>query len=312
MRNQVASLCCLFILSVVGHAQTITATALTNATTSASSFTMTSGAPDNEAAYLFQDTETASPWMHPATFTVSNPLSSAHILVSAGTSYSSYNQAYFGLYYVSPNSPNNYGTLGLFSKDDILVWTPAGNVGIGTSSPGSKLEVNGNLKLTSGSGASVTFADGTVQSTAWTGSLCGGDYAESVDVTGKRTHYEPGDVLVIDPDHPGHFLKARERYSTRVAGIYSTKPGLVGRRQTTTDPKRKAAEVPMAMVGIVPTKVSTENGPIKTGDLLVTSSTPGYAMKGTDRSLLAGAIVGKALDNLASGKGMIEAMVSLQ
>jgi len=68
----------------------------------------------------------------------------------------------------------------------------------------------------------------------------------------------------------------------------------------------------MAMVGIVPTKVSAENGSIKAGDLLVTSSTLGYAMKGTDRSLLTGAIVGKALGNLASGKGVIEVLVSLQ
>jgi len=79
------------------------------------------------------------------------------------------------------------------------------SVGIGTTTPSAKLEVNGYIKLTSGSGTSITFADGTVQTTAWTGSLCSdGDYAESVDVTGNRTHYEPGDVLVVDPDHPGY------------------------------------------------------------------------------------------------------------
>lgn len=66
------------------------------------------------------------------------------------------------------------------------------------------------------------------------------------------------------------------------------------------------------MVGIVPTKVSTENGPIKRGDLLVTSATLGYAMKGTDRGLLTGAIVGKALESLDSGTGVIEVLVSLQ
>lgn len=185
------------------------------------------------------------------------------------------------------------------------------NVGIGISSPSARLEVNGNLKLSNSSGASIIFQDGTVQSTAWTGSLCGGDYAESVDVTGDRTHYEPGDVLVVDPDHPGHFLKSANPYSTLVGGIYSTKPGLIGRRQT-TDLKARTTEVPMAMVGIVPTKVSAENGPIKIGDLLVTSSTLGYAMKGTDRSLLTGAIVGKALGPLQSGTGVIEVLVSLQ
>ncbi len=188
---------------------------------------------------------------------------------------------------------------------------PSNNVGIGTTNPAAKLEVNGNLKLSSGSGASVTFADGTVQSTAWTGSLCGGDYAESVNVSGDRSHYEPGDVLVIDVNQPGKFLKSNEAYSTFVTGIYSTKPGVVGRRQTTSAAESKS-EVPMAMVGIVPTKVSAENGPIKPGDFLVTSSRLGYAMKGTDRGRMFGAVVGKALDSLDSGTGVIEAVVSLQ
>jgi hypothetical protein len=186
-----------------------------------------------------------------------------------------------------------------------------GNVGIGTITPGSALEVNGNVKLTSGSAASITFPDGTVQNSAYTGVPCGGDYAESVDVTGDRTNYEPGDVLVIDPTAPGKFLKANEAYTTLVAGIYSTKPGVVGRRQT-TDPKTSTTEVPMAMVGIVPTKVSTENGPIKIGDLLVTSSSVGRAMRGTDRSLLTGAVIGKALGSLDSGSGVIEVLVTLQ
>jgi len=183
------------------------------------------------------------------------------------------------------------------------------NVGIGTTSPSATLEVNGNVKLTSGSGASVTFADGTVQSTAYTGVSCGGDFAESVDVTGKPKKYEPGDLLVIDPEHPGDFQEAAQPYSTLVAGIYSTKPGYVGRRLT--GPK-SPDEVPLALVGIVPTKVTAENGPIHTGDLLVTSSAPGRAMKGTDRSRLTGAVVGKALGSLDSGTGTIEVLVTLQ
>jgi hypothetical protein len=71
-------------------------------------------------------------------------------------------------------------------------------------------------------------------------------------------------------------------------------------------------EVPLAVVGVVPCKVSTENGPIATGDLLVTASTTGYAMKGTDRSRMLGAVVGKALQPLGSGTGIIEVLVSLQ
>jgi hypothetical protein len=195
-------------------------------------------------------------------------------------------------------------------SERLTIKSTTGNVGIGTTSPGATLDVAGNLKL-SGAGASLTFSDGTVQSTAWSGTLCGGDYAEAVHITGERNQYEPGDVLVVDPDHPGHFLKAGEKYSTLVAGIYSTKPGIIGRRQT-SDPRLASTEIPMAMVGVVPTKVTAENGPIHPGDILVTSSTSGRAMKGTDRNLFAGAIVGKALGSLSSGAGVIEVLVSLQ
>lgn len=190
-----------------------------------------------------------------------------------------------------------------------LVMLASGNVGIGTTSPSATLEIDGNIKLTSGSGASITFADGSVQTTAYNGVACGGDFAESVDVTGNRKRFEPGDVLAIDPSRPGKFIKSSTPYSTSVLGVYSTKPGVVGRRLT--GPK-SPDEVPMAMVGIVPTKVSAENGSIHPGDLLVSSSTPGYAMRGTDRSRMLGAVIGKALGNLESGKGVIEVGVTLQ
>jgi hypothetical protein len=66
------------------------------------------------------------------------------------------------------------------------------------------------------------------------------------------------------------------------------------------------------MVGIVPCNVTTENGAIRRGDILVSAKTRGYAMLGTDRTQLTGAIVGKALQNLESGSGIIEIMVTLQ
>ena len=77
----------------------------------------------------------------------------------------------------------------------------------------------------------MTFQDGSVQTVAWNGVLSGGDYAESVDVAGDRGQYEPGDVLVIDHESEKLFLKSSEPYSTAVMGIYSTRPGIVGRRQ---------------------------------------------------------------------------------
>ena len=139
----------------------------------------------------------------------------------------------------------------------------------------------------------------------------GADFAESMAVTGDRSRYAAGDLLVIDTNSSRHLTLAHQPYSTLVAGIYSTKPGMLGSTGTVDELVAKD-EVPLAVVGIVPCKVTAENGAIEVGDLLVTSSTPGHAMKGTDRNKMLGAVVGKALEPLKKGTGVIQVLVTLQ
>ena len=75
----------------------------------------------------------------------------------------------------------------------------------------------------------------------------------------------------------------------------------------------------MGVIGVLPTKVSSENGPIRPGDILVSSSTPGHAMK-AEPTLIngieiypSGAILGKALELFdGPGTGMIEVLVNTQ
>jgi hypothetical protein len=55
--------------------------------------------------------------------------------------------------------------------------------------------------------------------------------------------------------------------------------------------------VPMAMLGQVPTNCITENGTINAGDMLVTSSTAGYAMKAGGSPSI-GTIIGKSMETL--------------
>jgi hypothetical protein len=86
---------------------------------------------------------------------------------------------------------------------------------------------------------------------------------------------------------------------------------MLGSTRTADEPAAKD-EVPLAVVGIVPCKVTTENGAIQVGDLLVTSSIPGHAMKGTDRTKMLGAVVGKALEPLQQGTGVLLVLVTLQ
>ncbi|MGA9038988.1 MAG: hypothetical protein WB421_00505 [Terriglobales bacterium] len=193
---------------------------------------------------------------------------------------------------------------------------PYGNVGIGTTNPVGMLSVGASSQFqVSSVGAvatpSITFtgANGGTQTTPWTGVLCGGDYAEDMRADQKKESYEPGDVLVLTSDDNSDVTKSVEPYSAMVAGIYATKPGVVGLRDAVAKSKDN---VPMAMVGVVPTKVSAENGSIHKGDLLVTSSQRGYAMKGTDRNRMLGAVIGKAMGSLDSGTGVIEVLVTLQ
>jgi hypothetical protein len=137
----------------------------------------------------------------------------------------------------------------------------------------------------------------------------GVDYAESVAVTGERKGYEPGDVMAIDEKAADGFSLTRSAYSTLVAGVYSTQPGMLASTHP-MEPEKFAAEVPLAMFGIVPCKVSAENGAIHRGDLLVSAATVGYAMKGTDKNKMLGAIIGKALDPLPQGTGVIRVLLS--
>ncbi|MCH8981558.1 hypothetical protein IH922_06010 [candidate division KSB1 bacterium] len=60
----------------------------------------------------------------------------------------------------------------------------------------------------------------------------------------------------------------------------------------------------------MPCKVSAENGAIRPGDLLVTSSLPGHAMR--DDKPGVGTVLGKALGSLNSGTGVIRVLVTMQ
>jgi len=178
----------------------------------------------------------------------------------------------------------------------VVVNASGGNLYLGMTKGTHKFRVDTN---------GVAYADGGFYSS-------GADFAESVAVRGKRSQYEPGDVLEIDQKAKRHLTLANHPYATLVAGIYSTKPGLLASPHPIDDESFQSGEVPLAVVGIVPCKVTAENGPIAAGDLLVTSSQAGYAMKGTDRRRLVGAVVGKALESLPAGKGVIEVLVTLQ
>jgi hypothetical protein len=137
----------------------------------------------------------------------------------------------------------------------------------------------------------------------------GADFAEAVEAIPSPQSYEPGDLLAIATSSDRMVELSSEPYSTRVIGVYATKPGVLASRHG-LDASGK--EIPVAMIGIVPAKASAENGPIQRGDLLVSAATPGCVMRATDRQRLVGAVVGKAMQPLESGVSVIEIAVTLQ
>ena len=139
----------------------------------------------------------------------------------------------------------------------------------------------------------------------------GADVAEAFEAEGARTSYEPGDVLVVSRRSDRKIEKSARAYSTAVIGVYATKPGVLLTERDLDD--RLADLVPVGVLGVIPTKVSAENGAIHRGDLLVSASRPGHAMRGTARGRMMGAVIGKALAEFRGpGTGVIDVLVNVR
>jgi hypothetical protein len=86
-----------------------------------------------------------------------------------------------------------------------------------------------------------------------------------------------------------------------VAGIVSTNPGYMMNSEAGSNETHPY----IALKGRVPCKVV---GPVTKGDLLVTSSTPGYAQTWTAQCP-EGSVIAKALHTHVEGLGVIEVLV---
>jgi hypothetical protein len=179
---------------------------------------------------------------------------------------------------------------------DLMTIKGSGNVGLGTLTPTQKLDVVGNVNVS-----------GDITAGGVIGALYE-DVAEWVPVTEDLA---AGTVVVLNPNHDNQVMASSSSYDTTVAGVVSSQPGLI------LGVASKSKEM-IATTGRVMVKVSAAAGPIKIGDLLVTSDTPGVAMKsnpvdvGGIKLHRPGTIIGKALQALPAGEGEILVLLSLQ
>jgi hypothetical protein len=175
----------------------------------------------------------------------------------------------------------------------------------------------GDIFLGEASGSRVARIDGTGKGFFDSGTQTGGaDYAESMH-SASGPKLRPGDVLAIDPQRGNGVQLSRQSNSPLVIGVFSTRPAVLAVGKHRID-DTLAGEVPVAIMGIVPTRVTAQNGPIRAGDLLTTSSRPGYAMRasrvvvGGVAIYPTGTILGKALGSLKSGRGVIQVLLMMR
>jgi hypothetical protein len=172
-----------------------------------------------------------------------------------------------------------------------LTMDTVGNVTIGpTPSTGHVLTVNGNVKVTGNIGAKYQ------------------DIAEWVP---SEVELAPATVVVLSGTRENHVEAATRAYDSKVAGVVSAMPGIILGEEALGHER-------VATTGRVKVNVDATRAPIAIGDLLVTSSRPGFAMKSEPIQLNGrtfhqpGTIIGKALQPLAGGTGEILVLLSLQ
>ena len=223
------------------------------------------------------------------------------------------------------------GSMGIYNKQGftgVYLWNSADNAGVVScrssngneraylwgenGNGGGELALRNRDNLTT---VRIQGADGNNEGRVITQILQvtgGSDLSENFDIKAPGMEPQPGQIVCIDPENPGRLITSSRAHDNTVAGIISGAGGvktgmLMGQAGTVADGKH-----PVALTGRVYCQVDADRGAIRPGDLITTSDTPGHGMKVTNHDRSQGAIIGKAMTALESGKGLVLVLVSLQ
>jgi hypothetical protein len=234
-----------------------------------------------------------------------NPTAPLHIEGTADTQFRIVDRKPYGrnwAFAIGHNNPGDFVFLDATGNANVWRVMPGNsgafvvdnrNVGIGTSNPQAALDVAGTTRT------------GVLQITG------GADLAEPFEINEAET-IKPGMLVAIDPQQPGRLRLVRKAYDHTVAGVVSGANGIHPGLTMSQQGSLADGALPVALTGRVYCWVDAAAGPINPGDLLTTSRTPGHAMKVANRAKAQGAIIGKAMTGLKSGKGLVLVLVTLQ
>ncbi len=201
-------------------------------------------------------------------------------------------------------SVSRFGAGGVFSSehDYSLVVDGFGNIGEYDDSfnligEGKALKVNGTSEFTGS-----IHIDAASRDNEFPANIVENFVASDVE------YISPGDLLVVSEEGNSTLTRARTPYNRAVIGIVAGNPVLV------FDNTREEKQVyPIAISGKALCKVDARQKPVRPGDLIVTSSTPGCGMAGViDSFEKTGTVIGKALDSLEDGIGLIPVFITHQ
>lgn len=168
-------------------------------------------------------------------------------------------------------------------------------VGIGTAAPESKVQISGG-GLCVGSDANCN-SDNNTEGVIYSSSTSMTVYDVAENYPTKDTTLAAGEVVSMDPERGVFVVRSQSAYDPRAIGAISAQPGvLLGgfNGQQYKDDK----QVAVALSGRIIVKASNENGPIKQGDFVTASNTPGRVMKSTKP----GIVIGQALEDWDQSK----------
>jgi hypothetical protein len=256
-----------------------------------------------------------------------------------------------GLIWTDPAAGVNKLYLSSADNNADITIDHTGSVGIGTSSPRAKLDVNGDitwgtgglLKEDQGSSielggagtpyidfhkdmssdfdARIKLVDSWLVMQTDGVSICDTVTGEGIISLGKGMDYAEGfDLSERKKPTPGTVLSIDPESPGQLAvskEAYDTKVvGIVAGAKGLGSGVRLGStdlDANVALAGRVYCSVDATEAAVEPGDLLTTSSTAGYAMKAVDHARAQGAVLGKAMERLAKGqKGQILVVVTLQ